>query len=104
MGFWGSEAGQSSIGGGINALLGLAGGAFTANQQKQLLKGQQNLSAQQAKDALALEQERTKQAQLQLDALNKQGTKSGSNTMLYLGLGVGGVLILGVVIYAVTKK
>jgi hypothetical protein len=102
--FWKSESGQGAIGGGINALLGLGTSAFTANQVKQNLKGQANLSAQQAKDAIALEQERTKQAELALKAVQSQGAKAGSNTVLYVALGISGVLVLGVVIYAVTKK
>jgi hypothetical protein len=104
MGYFGSEAGKNTIGSGINALLGLGVTAFTSNQQKQLLKGQANISSEANKTALEIEQEKTKQAQLTLDALDKQASKSGSNTLLYVGLGVGGFLILGVVIYAVTKK
>ena len=104
MGYLSTEAGQGSIGSGINALLGLGVSAFTANQTKQNLKGQANISAYANKTALEIEQEKTKQAQLTLDALDKQASKSGSNTLLYVGLGVGGFLILGLVIYAVTKK
>jgi hypothetical protein len=102
MGFFQSEAGQQSIGGGINALLGLGTSAFTANQQKQLLKGQANLSAQQFKDAMALEQERTKQIELQLQQAKAQ--PSSGNKTLYIGLAVGGVVVLGGIIFAVTRK
>lgn len=102
--YFSTEAGQGSIGSGINALLGLGVSAFTSNQQKQLLKGQANISAEANKTALEIEREKTKNTQLQLEALDKQASKSGNNTLLYVGLGVGGFLILGVVIYAVTKK
>lgn len=102
--FFSSQAGQSSIGSGINALLGLGTSAFSANQQKQLLKGQANISAQANQSALAVEQERTRQAQLALQTVQTQGAKGSSNTMLYVALGIGGVVVLGAVIYAVTKK
>jgi hypothetical protein len=37
-------------------------------------------------------------------ALAGGGKSSGGNTMLYIGLGIGGVVILGLVIFAVTRK
>ena len=37
-------------------------------------------------------------------ALASGNKKSGGNTTLYIALGVGGVLILGLVIFAVTRK
>ena len=101
MSWFGTESGQSAIGSGINFGLGAIGTAISANQQKQLLKGQANISALQGENALAVERERTKQAEL---ALQAQQPKQGGNTTLYIALGVGGVLILGLVIFAVTKK
>jgi len=43
---------------------------------------------------------------LELQTALAGGGKSsgGSNTMLYIGLGIGGVVILGLVIFAVTRK
>jgi hypothetical protein len=101
MSWFGTESGQTAIGSGINFGLGAIGTAISSNQQKQLLKGQANLSAQQGKDALAVEQERTKQIQLQLQG---QMPQKAGNTTLYIALGIGGVLILGVVIFAVTRN
>jgi hypothetical protein len=101
MSWFGTESGQTAIGSGINFGLGLIGGAVSSNQQEKLLKGQANISAQQGANALAVEQERTKQALLMLEA-NKP--KAGGNTTLYIALGVGGVLVLGVVIFAVTRS
>jgi len=76
-------------------------------------------------------QEETKSAQATADALRSKGysdvevaklmlegkkldlqtalasggkASSGGNTMLYIGLGIGGVVILGLVIFAVTRK
>jgi|688.fasta_scaffold660735_2 hypothetical protein len=106
MSWFGSEAGQSSISSGINAVLGLGVTAIGSNQQKKLMQGQANaqanLSAQQGRDALALEQERTRQIQMQLQGAKAQ-TSSVSPT-LYIALAVGGVVILGGIIFAVTRK
>lgn len=101
MSWFGTESGQTAIGSGINFGLGAIGSAISSNQQKQLLKGQANISAQQGKDALAVEQEKTRQIQLQLQG---QQPKQGGNTTLYIALGVGGVLVLGLVIFAVTRN
>jgi hypothetical protein len=101
MSWFGTETGQQAIGSSINFGLGTIGTFVSANQQKQLLKGQANLSSQQAKDALDIEKERTKQVQIQFQ--QQQPQKAG-NTTLYIVLGVAGVLVLGLVIFAVTKK
>lgn len=103
-GFFQSSAGQSAVTQGIGALFSFALSAFGSNQAKQNLKGQANIVAQQGQSALAVEQERTKQAQLALEASRNQGTGAGGNTALYIGLGVVGVVVLGVVIFAVTRK
>lgn len=103
-GFLKSEAGQSAISQGIGALLNFGITAFSSNQNRKNLQGQANIVAQQGRDALTVEQERTKQAQLALEASRNQGTGAGGNTALYIGLGVVGVVVLGVVIFAVTRK
>lgn len=99
--WWGSNFGQQTAGNALNALLGLGTSAFTANQQKQLLKGQANLSAKQAEDALALQQEINRGIELQLKGAQ---AKPAGNTTLYIGLAIGGVVILGGIIFAVTRK
>ena len=73
--------------------------------QKDLLNAQANQQAQQTQGQilagqLALEQEKLKLAQIQ--AQNEKG--GGSNTLLYVGLGLVGLIVVGGVIYAVTKK
>jgi hypothetical protein len=103
-GFFQSSAGQSALTQGIGALFNFGLSAFSSNQAKQNLKGQANIVAQQGQSALAVEQERTRQAQLALEASRNQGTGAGGNTALYIGLGVVGVVVLGVVIFAVTRK
>lgn len=75
-------------------------------RQRDLLNAQANQNAQQLQaqiDAgnLTLEAERLKLAQIQ--AMQGQGGAK-NNTMLYVGLGVLGLLVVGGVIYAVVKK
>lgn len=75
-------------------------------RQKDLLNAQANQQAQDTQNQilagqLALETEKLKLAQIQ--AGKEQGTK-GSNTLLYVGLGILGVAVIGGVIYAVSKK
>ena len=54
---------------------------------------------------LEIERERTKQAQLNAQAgLNKVSAGQGGNTTLYVALGIGGALVLGLVIFLVTRK
>ena len=74
-------------------------------RQKDLLNAQANQQAQQTQSQilagqLALETEKLKLAQIQ--AGKEQG--SSSNTLLYVGLGVLGVAVIGGIIYAVAKK
>lgn len=101
MGFFSTEAGQNTISQGIGSVLNLGTGLVASNQQKQLLNQQAQIEADKAKNQLAL-------AQLQLEATKAQalGASAGGsgNTMLYVGLGVGAIVILGVVIFAVTRS
>lgn len=92
-----SDTGGKVVGGVID----LGGGLILSNQQKQALNKQAQIEADKAKNQLAL-------AQLQLEATKVQaqsaGAKSSGNTMLYVGLGVGAVVLLGVVVFAVTRS
>lgn len=101
MGFFGTDAGKQTIGSGINSVLGLGTSLVATNQQKQLLNQQAQIEADKAKNQLAI-------AQLQLEATRAQAqnvvASSGGNTMLYVGLGIGAVVILGVVIFVVTRS
>ena len=77
---------------------------FSSNQARQDMKAQANMIARQGQDALSVEQERTKQVLLQLEGAKLQGAGAGGNTALYIGLGIAGVVVLGVVIFAVTRR
>lgn len=102
--FFKSSSGQNIISQGIGALFSFGVSAFGSNQAKQDLKAQANIVAQQGLNQLQVAQEGTKQAELALEAAKLQSTGAGGNTALYVGLGVVGVVVLGVVIYAVTRK
>jgi hypothetical protein len=103
-GFFKSDTGKNLISQGISSLFSFGISAFSSNQERQNLKGQANIVAQQGQSALAVEQERTKQAQLALEAAKAGGGAKSGSTALYIGLGVGAVVILGIVIFAVTRK
>jgi hypothetical protein len=95
-----SDAGTSAI----SSLLGLGTGLVLSNQQKKLAQGQAN-DAKAIADAQIKAQELALQtAQLQLQAQQSGGGAKKSNTGLYIGLGVGGVVILGLVVYLAVKK
>lgn len=95
-----SSAGSEAIGG----LLGLGTGLILSNQQKQNAKGQAN-DAKAIADAQVKAQELAYQtAQLQLQAQQGGGSGAKSNTGLYVGLGIGGAVILGLVVYLAVKK
>ncbi len=102
--FFKSPSGQNIISQGVGALFNFAGTAFASNQQRQNLKGEANIVAQQGQSQLSIAQEQTKQAQLALEAAKLQGAGAGGSTALYIGLGVVGVVVLGVVIFAVTRR
>jgi hypothetical protein len=78
---------------------------FTLNTDSKNLQAQ--LDSQNLSNAtqLEIERERTKQAQLNAQAgLNKVSAGQGGNTTLYIALGIGGALVLGLVIFLVTRK
>jgi hypothetical protein len=99
MGFFSTEA----FGNIISSLVGVGVGAYANNQLKQQAKG----DAQRAND-LAEKQYQTALANQRAAELQNRGggtvEKPKSNTALYVGLGVGGVVLIGVVIFAVTRK
>ena len=93
----------------LNTLIGLGTTIYATEsagkQQDKLLNAQANQQAQQNQDTimagqLALETEKLKLAQIQAGG----GQGGANNTMLYVGLGILGLLVVGGVIYAVAKK
>lgn len=86
------------------AIVGLGTQLIINNQNVQNIKGQAN-SQQQALDKqyqIALANQQT--LALQNQANKPQVTDSGgSKVPLYIGLGLGGVLVLGLVVYAIRR-
>jgi len=89
----------------INVGSSVYGSISADKRQRDLLKAQANQNSQQLQGQIqagniALETERLKLAQIQAG----QGQGGANNTMLYVGLGLVGLLVVGGVIYAVAKK
>lgn len=100
MGFWTSDLFKTIAGG----ILTLGTGLIINNQNVQNAKGQAN----DIQRRLDKEYEIALQNQQNIQAMQRGGKEAPdeekSNLPLYIGLGVGGVVILGVVIFAVTRK
>lgn len=87
------------LGQGVNAWAGIKASQNNMNAvNSQANIASMNASSQSQSNAMALQ---LAQMQLAAQQAPKQG---GSNTGLYIGLGVAGVVVVGVLIYAITKK
>ena len=98
--FINSTGGQNAI----SSLLGLGTGLIVANQQKQLSQGQSNDAKAIAEAQIKAQELAYQTAQLQLQSQQGGVSTGGSNTALYIGLGVGGVVILGLVVFLAVRK
>lgn len=74
------------------------------NQNVKNAQGQANSTQQALDKELAIAQQNTLNIKLMQQAGKAPPEEEKSNLPLYIGLGVGGVVILGVVIFAVTRK
>jgi hypothetical protein len=87
------------------ALVGLGTTLIVNNQNVQNAQGQANAQQQLANTQYQtlLAQQRAEELANQANA-NKNVPPKKNNTLLYVGLGVGGVVLIGIVIFAVTRK
>lgn len=105
MSWFGDFAKSSGGSQALSGLLGLGGGLIMSNQQKQNAKKQGNDAKAIAQEQIKAQELAYKTAQLQLEAAQKgAGSGTKSNTGLYVGLGLGGAVILGLVVYLAVKK
>ena len=86
----------------IGSVLTTGGGVFSSTQS--VKAAQINANSQAQNNATALELQRLQNEGAKINALNSQSPAATSNTTLYIALGVGGVLVLGLTIFAVTRK
>lgn len=85
------------------ALVGFGTGLIMNNQNVQNAKGQANAQQDALNTQYAIAQQNAKNIQAMQQA-GKEPPKEKSKLPLYIGLGVGGVVVLGVVIFAVTRR
>ena len=89
------------------AVIGLGTGLIMNNQNVKNAEGQANqqASAQQTQYQTALANQQALASANQLNAnKNVVAPTTKNNTMLYIGLGVGGVVFVSLVVFAVTRK
>lgn len=77
---------------------------FGGQKQSDAIRAQANAQAQSAQAQLEIAKINQQTKLAELEALKNQGIPTKSNTGLYVGLGVGGAVILGLVVYLAVKK
>lgn len=85
------------------AVVGLGTGLIMNNQAVQNAQGQANAQQEALNAQYAIAVQNEKNIKL-MQQSNKAPEKEKNNLPLYIGLGVGGVLVLGVIIFAVTRN
>lgn len=99
------EGGGFDYSGVASSLIGGVGGFFTSKNN--LKASQTQADAMLQSGQLSLEAQKLALEGKKIDAqtaLALASAKPQGNTMLYVALGIGGVLVLGLVIWAVTRK
>ena len=84
-------------------IVGFGAGMITNHQAVQNAKGQANAQQEALNAQYAVAQQNAKNIEL-MKQLGKEPPKEKSKLPLYIGLGVGGVLVVGVIIFAVTRN
>jgi hypothetical protein len=94
---------SSYVDSGVQLLSTIAGGISADKNRKALLE-QARIQAESSKDQVEIARINAQIEAQKLEVLKGKSTGTKDNTGLYIGLGVGGVLILGLVVYLVVKK
>lgn len=86
-------------------VFGKVTGIFASKEERKSAQAQADALIAQGKSQVEVARimQETKRLELEALKLGAGGGKSGSKT-LYIALGIGGVLVLGVIIFAVTRK
>lgn len=103
MGFFSSTAGQDLISSGIGGLIGAGVGSIDYNNKRKLLEKQQQAQREAIEGQKELLLIQGQIAEQQLKAQQAGGGAKG-NTALYIGLGVGAVVVIGLVVALTLKK
>lgn len=99
--FLGTEAGGNALGSAINSLFGTIGQAFGDKAQRDLARENANNSKYLIDKQLELAKINQ---ETELAKLKGQMPINKSKLPLYIGIGVGSVLVIGLVIFAVTRN
>lgn len=85
-------------------IVGTIVGGIGADKNRKALLEQARIQAEASKDQVEIARINAQIEASKLDFLKNKPSDGKSNTGLYIGLGVGGVLVLGLVVYFVVKK
>lgn len=86
------------------AIVGLGTGLIMNNQAVKNAQGQANAQQEALNAQYAIALQNQKNIELMKQSGQAPPKEEKSNLPLYIGLGIGGVLVIGVVIFAVTRK
>jgi hypothetical protein len=86
-------------------ILTTGGGILTSSQQQKASQAQADALIAQGKSQVEVAKIMQETERLKLEALKSgAGSNTGGSKTLYIALGVGAVVVLGVVVFAVTRK
>lgn len=85
-------------------LVGTIFGGIGADKNRKAVLEQARIQAEASKDQVEIARINAQIEAQKLEALKNKPSSTKDNTALYIGLGVGGVLVLGLVVYLVVKK